>query len=47
MSIKELLLVIGILLTVAAVVLGHHCLVFAVQGWLGFVAIVLLSAVGT
>jgi hypothetical protein len=46
MSIRVILLVIGIVLTVAAILLGHPCLVFAVEALLKLAAATLLSVVG-
>jgi hypothetical protein len=46
MSIRVILLVIGIVIVVAAVLLGHPCLVFAVGTLLKLAAAALLSVVG-
>jgi hypothetical protein len=45
MSISETLLVTGIMLTVAAVLLGHPCWVLAVS--LKLVVVAMISTVGT
>jgi hypothetical protein len=46
MSIRVILLVIGIALKVAAILLGHPCLVFAVEALLKLAAAALLLVVG-
>jgi hypothetical protein len=46
MSIRVILLVIGIVLKVAAILLGHPCLVFAVEAILNLAAAALPSVVG-
>jgi hypothetical protein len=44
MSISQTLLVIEIVLTVAEVLLGHHCWVFALEAILRLVALAWISA---
>jgi hypothetical protein len=46
MSIRVLLLVIGIVLAVAAVLLGHPCLVLAIEALLKLAVAASLSVVG-
>jgi hypothetical protein len=45
MDIKKMLLVIGIVLTVARVLLGHHCWFLAVEAFVRLAAVALISAV--
>jgi hypothetical protein len=47
MSIGKMLLVIGIVLTVAGVLLGYHCWFFAVEVFVRLAAVALISAVAT
>jgi hypothetical protein len=45
MIIGKMLPVLGIALTVAKVLLGYHCWFFAVEAFVRFAAVILLSAV--
>jgi hypothetical protein len=45
MTIGKMLLVIGIALTVAKVLLGGHCWIFAVEAFVRLATVVLISAV--
>ena len=47
MDIEKMLLVIGIVLTVARVLLGHRCWFFAVEAFVRLAAVALISTVAT